>query len=83
MPLRVIGAALALAGLMVLLRAFARFVIEGRGTPAPVAPTERLVIGGESTTTESAYFSSKINSSGATVSRTVWAETSIRVLSPV
>ena len=30
MPLRVIGAALALAGLIVLLRAFARFVVEGR-----------------------------------------------------
>jgi protein-S-isoprenylcysteine O-methyltransferase Ste14 len=30
----------------VLLHAFARFVMEGAGTPAPVAPTERLVIGG-------------------------------------
>jgi len=30
-----------------LIRAFARFVTEGRGTPAPVAPTERLVVGGE------------------------------------
>ena len=29
-----------------LLDAFARFVREGRGTPAPVAPTERLVVGG-------------------------------------
>jgi protein-S-isoprenylcysteine O-methyltransferase Ste14 len=29
-----------------LLAAFARFVIEGMGTPAPVAPTERLVVGG-------------------------------------
>jgi protein-S-isoprenylcysteine O-methyltransferase Ste14 len=35
------------AGLVVLLRAFARFVREGRGTPAPIAPTEQLVIGGE------------------------------------
>jgi len=26
--------------------AFARFVTEGLGTPAPVAPTERLVVGG-------------------------------------
>ena len=34
------------AGLAVLLEAFARFVVEGIGTPAPVAPTERLVIGG-------------------------------------
>jgi len=33
-------------GLAILLEAFARFVFEGVGTPAPVAPTERLVIGG-------------------------------------
>ena len=33
-------------GLAVLLGAFARFVLEGIGTPAPVAPTERLVVGG-------------------------------------
>jgi len=32
---------------VLLVRAFARFVNEGRGTPAPVAPTERLVVGGE------------------------------------
>jgi protein-S-isoprenylcysteine O-methyltransferase Ste14 len=36
-----------LAGVVVLLRAFMRFVQEGRGTPAPVAPTERLVVGGD------------------------------------
>jgi protein-S-isoprenylcysteine O-methyltransferase Ste14 len=47
LPLRVLGVALALAGLVVLVRAFVRFVAEGRGTPAPVAPTEVLVIGGE------------------------------------
>lgn len=29
-----------------LLHAFARFALEGLGTPAPIAPTERLVIGG-------------------------------------
>jgi protein-S-isoprenylcysteine O-methyltransferase Ste14 len=34
------------AGTAVLLEAFGRFVVEGIGTPAPVAPTERLVIGG-------------------------------------
>jgi protein-S-isoprenylcysteine O-methyltransferase Ste14 len=45
-PLRVLGAALIVAGAAVLLHAFARFVVEGLGTPAPVAPTERLVIGG-------------------------------------
>ena len=43
----VVGALLLLTGLVVLIRAFARFVREGRGTPAPVAPTEVLVIGGE------------------------------------
>jgi protein-S-isoprenylcysteine O-methyltransferase Ste14 len=43
---RVVGVALVLAGLVVLIQAFARFVREGRGTPAPVAPTERLVVGG-------------------------------------
>ncbi|HEY3140422.1 MAG TPA: isoprenylcysteine carboxylmethyltransferase family protein, partial [Acidimicrobiales bacterium] len=30
----------------VLLHAFVRFVVEGVGTPAPVAPTEHLVVGG-------------------------------------
>jgi protein-S-isoprenylcysteine O-methyltransferase Ste14 len=40
------GVALVTAGALVLLQAFARFVIEGIGTPAPVAPTERLVVGG-------------------------------------
>ena len=39
------GALLAAAGCRVL-HAFARFVREGRGTPAPIAPTERLVVGG-------------------------------------
>ena len=34
------------AGAAVLLDAFARFVVEGVGTPAPVAPTEKLVVGG-------------------------------------
>lgn len=43
---RVAGAALLAAGVAGLLEAFARFVREGRGTPAPVAPTERLVVGG-------------------------------------
>jgi hypothetical protein len=40
------GAVLLGVGAVVLLHAFARFVIEGTGTPAPAAPTERLVIGG-------------------------------------
>jgi protein-S-isoprenylcysteine O-methyltransferase Ste14 len=45
-PLRVVGALLVGAGLGVLVHAFVRFVVEGLGTPAPVAPTERLVVGG-------------------------------------
>jgi protein-S-isoprenylcysteine O-methyltransferase Ste14 len=45
-PVRVIGALLVVAGVAVLVHAFARFVLEGRGTPAPVAPPEQLVIGG-------------------------------------
>lgn len=40
------GAILIVSGVAVLLHAFARFVLEGRGTPAPVAPTDRLVVGG-------------------------------------
>jgi protein-S-isoprenylcysteine O-methyltransferase Ste14 len=42
----VLGAALVALGAGVLLHAFGRFVLEGRGTPAPVAPTEQLVVGG-------------------------------------
>ncbi|MFF5111078.1 methyltransferase family protein [Streptosporangium sp. NPDC000509] len=45
-PLRLAGAALVLAGTAVLVRAFVRFVVEGLGTPAPIAPTEHLVVGG-------------------------------------
>ena len=43
---RVVGTALIAAGAIVLVQAFARFVREGLGTPAPVAPTETLVVGG-------------------------------------
>jgi protein-S-isoprenylcysteine O-methyltransferase Ste14 len=46
LPLRVIGVILLVGGVVALLQAFARFVFEGVGTPAPVAPTERLVVGG-------------------------------------
>ena len=46
LPVAVLGAVLVVAGAGVLLHAFGRFVVEGRGTPAPVAPTERLVVGG-------------------------------------
>jgi protein-S-isoprenylcysteine O-methyltransferase Ste14 len=44
--LAAVGAVLVAAGVAVLLHAFARFVIEGIGTPAPVAPPEHLVVGG-------------------------------------
>ena len=41
-----LAAVAVLSGLVVLIGAFVRFVREGAGTPAPVAPTDRLVIGG-------------------------------------
>ena len=41
------GGAFLAGGCRVLgVQAFVRFVVEGVGTPAPVAPTQRLVIGG-------------------------------------
>jgi protein-S-isoprenylcysteine O-methyltransferase Ste14 len=43
---RSLGASLILAGAAVLVHAFTRFVVEGLGTPAPIAPTRRLVVGG-------------------------------------
>ena len=45
-PVRVAGLIMLILGAVVLIQAFVRFVAEGHGTPAPVAPTERLVIGG-------------------------------------
>ncbi|MGH3648748.1 MAG: isoprenylcysteine carboxyl methyltransferase, partial [Micromonosporaceae bacterium] len=44
--LQVAGAALIVAGIAALTSAFVRFVREGSGTPAPVAPPGRLVVGG-------------------------------------
>ncbi|CCV15739.1 isoprenylcysteine carboxylmethyltransferase family protein [Mesorhizobium sp. STM 4661] len=41
-----IGWVLIATAAALLLHAFARFALEGLGTPAPVAPTERLVVGG-------------------------------------
>jgi protein-S-isoprenylcysteine O-methyltransferase Ste14 len=46
LALRVAGGLLTIAGAAFLVHSFARFVIEGLGTPAPVAPPERLVVGG-------------------------------------
>jgi protein-S-isoprenylcysteine O-methyltransferase Ste14 len=44
--LRMLGALVLALSAAVLVHAFWRFVREGRGTPAPVAPTARLVVGG-------------------------------------
>jgi protein-S-isoprenylcysteine O-methyltransferase Ste14 len=44
--IRALGVVLGGVGLAFLLHAFARFALEGLGTPAPVAPPERLVVGG-------------------------------------
>jgi protein-S-isoprenylcysteine O-methyltransferase Ste14 len=41
------GAILVLAGAVLVVRNFVRFVMEGRGTPAPIAPPEELVVGGD------------------------------------
>jgi protein-S-isoprenylcysteine O-methyltransferase Ste14 len=43
---RLLGGVGAAAGLLVLLDCFRRFAVEGLGTPAPVAPTEHLVVTG-------------------------------------
>lgn len=45
-PLRIVGGLLLAAAVGFLVTAFVRFVVEGLGTPAPVAPTEHLVVGG-------------------------------------
>jgi len=44
--LRFAGALLAAAGLWCLVNSFAKFALEGRGTPAPIAPPSQLVVGG-------------------------------------
>ncbi len=44
--LRACGVVAIAAGAWVLLGAVARFALDGLGTPAPVAPTERLVVSG-------------------------------------
>jgi protein-S-isoprenylcysteine O-methyltransferase Ste14 len=44
--LDVVGALAGLTGLATVVACFVRFVREGRGTPAPIAPTEELVVGG-------------------------------------
>jgi len=44
--LRYFGTVLVAAGLVPLLESFVRFALEGRGTPAPLAPPQQLVVGG-------------------------------------
>jgi protein-S-isoprenylcysteine O-methyltransferase Ste14 len=44
--LRWIGLVIGAAGLAELLECFARFALQGEGTPAPVAPTKHLVVTG-------------------------------------
>jgi len=43
---RWLGGLLAAAGVTAVIECFARFALEGRGTPAPVVPTESLVVSG-------------------------------------
>ncbi|MET8148541.1 methyltransferase family protein [Actinoplanes sp. NPDC049668] len=43
---RGLGVLMILAGLLVIVPAFVRFVVDGAGTPAPVAQTDRLVVRG-------------------------------------
>jgi protein-S-isoprenylcysteine O-methyltransferase Ste14 len=45
-PVRVIGGVVIAAGAVTLIGSFAQFAVEGRGTPAPPAPTEQLVVRG-------------------------------------
>lgn len=46
LPLRIFGALLIAAGLGVLLDSFARFALQGIGTPAPPLPARHLVVSG-------------------------------------
>jgi len=43
---RVVGVALIMVGVIGLLDSFARFALQGVGTPAPIAPTRNLVVTG-------------------------------------
>ena len=45
-PVAVLGLVVVALGLVALVACFVQFVREGRGTPAPIAPTEKLVVGG-------------------------------------
>ncbi len=43
---RALGGLVLLAGATAVVHCFTRFVVEGAGTPAPIAPPEHLVVGG-------------------------------------
>ena len=45
-PLRALGALLLVVSVLMLLESFARFALQGVGTPAPVFPTRHLVVKG-------------------------------------
>lgn len=45
-PFRVIGVLLMVVALPVLLESFARFALQGVGTPAPIFPTQHLIVKG-------------------------------------
>jgi protein-S-isoprenylcysteine O-methyltransferase Ste14 len=46
LAVRAVGVVMIVASLPLLVSSFVRFVVDGRGTPAPVAPTEHLVVTG-------------------------------------
>ncbi|MEU3648846.1 isoprenylcysteine carboxylmethyltransferase family protein [Lentzea sp. NPDC034063] len=46
LPAQALGVVVLVVAVVVLLSAFTRFVVEGFGTPAPIAPPDRLVVGG-------------------------------------
>jgi len=46
LPLAIPGALLVLGGAVLLGECFIRFALQGRGTPAPIAPPERLIVTG-------------------------------------
>ncbi|MBX3483976.1 isoprenylcysteine carboxylmethyltransferase family protein [Phenylobacterium sp.] len=46
LPLAALGGLVAALGLALLIECFGRFALQGRGTPAPLAPPDRLVVTG-------------------------------------
>lgn len=67
LALAVLGGLLTAAGGAVVMSAFARFVLEGLGTPAPVAPPERLVTRPQSSAPSSRRIRRRIASEDAYV----------------